>query len=108
MGKSNKRVTGRDDKRSSRRSAPSLRCTCGSDFLLGVGTSVRIGTNSPTLSVWVLSLTETSFGGEIGALARAPCATTEAEAMASTMTSAPSKKPSMGMPIAAGIPPFMG
>ena len=37
-----------------------------------------------------------------------PYATAEAKAMASTMTSASSKKPSMGMPITAGISSLMG
>ena len=35
LGESNKKITSGDDKRGSRRSTPSLRCTCRSDLLLG-------------------------------------------------------------------------
>ena len=62
----------------------------------------------PTLSAWVLSLIGTSLVGGIGALSGAPFAAVEVDAMASATVSAPSKKPSKGMPVAAGTSPLMG
>lgn len=74
----------------------------------GVGTSAGVGTNSPTLSAWVLSLTGTGLARGMGASARAPYAAVEAEAMASATISAPSKKPSISMAVVAEISPLMG
>ena len=42
------------------------------------------------------------------ASAGAPCVAVEVEAMASATIFAPSKKPSMALPIAAGTSPFVG
>ena len=67
----------------------------------GVGTSIGIEIDSLTLSVWVLSSTGLGSCEGIGASVETPYAATEAEAMASTTTFTPLKKPSIGMLIAA-------
>ena len=64
--------------------------------------------DSPTFSAWVLSLTGIGLGGGMGASVGAPYEVAEAEAMASAMISASSKKPSTGVPIAAGTSPLVG
>ena len=74
----------------------------------GVGILAGIGMDSPTFSAWVLSSIGTGLGGGMGASVGAPYEAAEAEAMASAMISASSKKPSTGVPIAAGTSPLVG
>ena len=74
----------------------------------GVGILAGIGMDSPTFSAWVLSLTGIGLGGGMRASVGAPYEVAEAEAMASAMISASSKKPSAGVPIAAGTSPLVG
>ena len=55
--------------------------------------------NSPTLSVWTLSLIGLGLGEGIGALAEAPYAVVGVESMALAIISKPSNKPTMGVPM---------
>ena len=71
-----------------------------------MGISTRIGADSlvTTLSSWVLSSTEMGSDGKTRASIGTPCATiVEAEAMASVIASAPSKKRFIGVPVVAGL-----
>ena len=69
---------------------------------------VGIEADSLTLSVWTLSSTGIGLGEGIGVSAGAPYAAAELEAMASATMSTPSKKPSMGMPMAAETSSVVG
>ena len=64
--------------------------------------------DSPTLSVWALSSIGPSLCEGIGASAGTPYAAVGVEAMGSTIISAPSKKPSMGVPMVAETSSVVG
>ena len=64
--------------------------------------------NSPTLSIWALSLMGLGLAEGIEVLAGTPYVAAEVEAMASVTVSTPLKKPSLGVAMATKISSVVG